>query len=148
MKSRYVCLSVCLSVCPIHSNCGHFRPKLITYSESVWPEGAVLAIHFPQKWSVAKIPEKRLRSNKLRFYSIPVSWLTTYSLETELSTDWIASSETITRTVRSIRCSDPPNCHESVTAINEWPQEWLSWMNKSSTRKNGSFTGMNEWFTR
>jgi hypothetical protein len=53
---------ICVSVCPsLHSNCGHFRAKPITYSESAWPGGASLAIHFPEKWSVAKLPKKRLR---------------------------------------------------------------------------------------
>ncbi len=40
-----------MSVCPsMHSNCGHFRPEPITYSESVSPEGLSLAIHFPEMW--------------------------------------------------------------------------------------------------
>jgi hypothetical protein len=44
IKSRYACLSVCPSM---HSNCGQFRAKPITYSESVW--SGALAIHFPEK---------------------------------------------------------------------------------------------------
>ncbi len=53
---------ICVSVCPfMHSNCGHFRAKPITYSESAWPGGAALTIHFPEKWPVAKLPKKRLR---------------------------------------------------------------------------------------
>ncbi len=39
IKRRFVCPSM-------HSNCGHFKSKSITYS---WPEGAVLAIHFREK---------------------------------------------------------------------------------------------------
>jgi hypothetical protein len=41
-----------------HSNCGHFRAGPITYSESVWPEGLSLAIHFPEKWPVANLPKE------------------------------------------------------------------------------------------
>jgi hypothetical protein len=48
IKSRFVCLSM-------HSNCGHFKSKSITYS---WPGGAVLAIHFREKWPVAKLQKK------------------------------------------------------------------------------------------
>jgi hypothetical protein len=55
---------VCMYVCPsMHSNCGHFRAELITYTESVLPGGAALAIHSSEKWPVAKIPKKGYAAN-------------------------------------------------------------------------------------
>jgi hypothetical protein len=58
-NKEQICVSVYLP--SMHSNCQLFRAKPITYSESARPRGAALAIHFPKKGPVVKLPKKRLR---------------------------------------------------------------------------------------
>jgi hypothetical protein len=63
-------MSVCLSFYTFELNCWYFRAKPITYSESVWAGGAALAIHFPEKLPVAKLPKKGYAANAFLWLQI------------------------------------------------------------------------------